>query len=155
MDAAFFSDETWPRFGRTTLGENRTLDLLQLSELTTTAVERRAIEIFNRWDQRALDLPAPDHRQVFDWVFRENRLAEGSFPALGRTINPRDLRCPLFVLAGEQDAIAPPAQAFAAAQLVRASEIETALVPCGHLALFMGRKTLETEWPRVAQWLSK
>ena len=40
-------------------GENRTLDSLQLSESTTTGVERRAIEIFNRWDQRALDLPAP------------------------------------------------------------------------------------------------
>lgn len=140
----------WPRDFD---GEKRAFEALQISEPATPEAERRAIEIFNRWDERAFDLPAPYYRQVFDWLFRENRLASGSFPALGRKIDPRDLRCPLFLLAGEQDAITPLAQAFAAANLVHASEIETALALCGHLALFMGRKTLETEWPRIAKWL--
>jgi polyhydroxyalkanoate synthase subunit PhaC len=34
-------------------------------------------------------------------------------------------------------------------------EIETALAPCGHLALLMGRRSLTEEWPRIAQWLAK
>jgi len=141
----------WPREPD---DEKRAFDALQISEPATTETERRATEIFNRWDERTLDLPAPYYRQVFDWLFRENRLASDSFPALGRMIDPRDLRCPLFVLAGEQDSIAPAAQAFAA-NLVGANDTETALAPCGHLALFMGRKTLETEWPRIAKWLLK
>jgi poly(3-hydroxyalkanoate) synthetase len=64
---------------------------------------------------------------------------------------------PLFLLAGERDDIAPPAQVFAAIGLVgaRKCDIETALAPCGHLALFMGRRTAETQWPRIAKWLSK
>lgn len=142
----------WPR---ELDGERRIPDSLQILNSAPTDAERGAFETFKRWDQRTLDLPAPYYRQVFDWLFRENRLASGVFPALGRMIDPRDLRCPLFVLAGEQDAIAPPGQAFAAAKLVGAKEIETALAPCGHLALFMGRKTLETEWPRIARWLLK
>ena len=135
--------------------ERRIRDSLQLSAPLTTDAAEEAVEIFTRWDRRPLDLPAPYYCQVFDWLYRENRLATGAFPALGRAIDLRNLRCPLFLLAGAQDAIAPPAQAFAAARLVGASEIETTLAPCGHLALFMGRLTLGTEWPRVAQWLQK
>lgn len=113
-----------------------------------------AIEAFRRWDRRRLDLPAPYFREVMQHLFRDNLLAKGAFPALGKRIDPRALACPLFVLAGAQDAIAPPAQAFAVAELVRGA-VETALAPCGHLALFMGRRTLADEWPRIAQWLSR
>ncbi len=101
-------------------------------------------------------MPGPYHREVFHWLYRENRLATGRFWALGRRIDPSRIEHPLFLLAGERDDIAPPAQVFAAAALVgaRESDIETALAPCGHLALFMGRRTAETQWPRIAKWLS-
>ena len=118
---------------------------------------RRAEATFTRWDRRTLDLPAPYYRQVLDWFYRENRLAVGTFPALGRRINLRNFHCPLFLLAGARDLIAPPAQVFAAASLVAASEsdIETAQADCGHLALFMGQRTLTEEWPRIARWLAR
>jgi hypothetical protein len=35
------------------------------------------------------------------------------------------------------------------------SDIETAQADCGHLALFMGRRTLTEEWPRIARWLAR
>ena len=133
------------------------IESLQLSGPPATEVERRTAAIFARWNRRTLDLPGPYYRQVFDWLYRENRLAAGTFPALGRTINLRKLHCPLFLLAGACDVIAPPAQVFAASSLVatRESEIETALAPCGHFALFMGKSTLTEEWPRIARWLAK
>jgi len=129
---------------------------LQFHGAPATESEKNAAAAFERWDRRALDLPGPYYRQVFDWLFRDNRLAAGNFPALGREIALRELKCPLFLLAGAQDEIASPGQVFAAASLVGAQEgqIETALADCGHLALFMGRRTLTREWPRIAQWLA-
>jgi len=144
----------WPR----ELDETSSaMESLQLSGPPATDAERRTAAIFARWSRRALDLPGPYYRQVFDWLYRDNRLAVGTFPALGRRIDLRNLHCPLFLLAGARDAIAPPAQVFAAASLVatRESEIETALTPCGHFALFMGKSTLSEEWPRIARWLAK
>jgi len=144
----------WPR----ELDETSSvIESLQLSGPPATDIERFAATIFARWNRRALDLPGPYYRQVFDWLYRENRLAAGTFPALGRRIDLRNLHCPLFLLAGTSDVIAPPAQVFAAASLVaaRESEIETALAPCGHFALFMGKSTLSEEWPRIARWLAK
>ena len=136
---------------------SRVMDALQFASPPASDAERRAAEIFVRWDRRALDLPGPYYRQVLDWLYRENRLACGTFPALGRVIDLRGLHCPLYLLAGARDAIAPPAQVFAAASLIAGPEgdIETAQADCGHLALFMGQRTLIEEWPRIAQWLAK
>jgi len=135
--------------------ESRVIDSLQLSAPFTSDATRKIVEIFDCWDRRALDLPAPYYRQVVEWLFCENRLATGAFPALGHVIDLHNMRSPIFVLAGAQDVIAPAAQAFAATKLVgtKKDDIETALAPCGHLALFMGQQTLRTEWRRIAQWL--
>lgn len=144
--------ELWPREADKVA---RALTALEL-EAPTTEAARRAIENFARWDARLLDLPGPYYRETFHWLYRENRLATGRFCALGRRIDPRRLEQPLFLLAGQRDDIAPPPHVFAAAALVgaRKSDIETALAPCGHLALFMGRRTAATQWRRVAKWLS-
>jgi poly(3-hydroxyalkanoate) synthetase len=129
---------------------------LQLSTPQTEA-ECAALQSFLRWRKRTLDLPGPYYMQVVQWVFRENRIARGCFPALGRSANLRELRRPMFLLAGAEDMIAPAKQALAAAALTgaREEEIEIAIAPCGHLALFMGRETIENEWRRIAAWLSQ
>jgi polyhydroxyalkanoate synthase subunit PhaC len=139
----------WPR------EQNREQRLVESLEIEPPFDSlRMTIAAFDEWDRRHLDLPGPYYRQVFTWLYRENRLARGGFPALGRLIDLRALRQPLYLLIGERDAIAPPAQALAAARLV-SGPVETARAPCGHLALFLGRRTLDHEWPRIAQWLSR
>lgn len=101
-----------------------------------------------------VDLPGRYFSEVYHYLYRDNALAKGAFPALGRKVDLRTLDHPLFLLVGERDVVAPPAQALAAAQLVR-SKVEKALAPCGHLALFLGRRTLAEEWPRIAGWLNR
>jgi polyhydroxyalkanoate synthase subunit PhaC len=140
----------WPR---EETRERRLCESLQIEAPFDGDAVRGAIAAFEEWDARSLDLPGPYYREVIRLLYRENRLARGRFPALGRQVDLRALRQPLFILAGDQDVVAPPAQALAAARLA-SGPVETARAPCGHLALFLGRRTLATEWPRVAQWLS-
>lgn len=130
---------------------------LQLSAPPANQGEQLAADTLLRWHRRTLDLPGPYYREVHDWLFRENRLASGDFVALGRVIDLCKLHCPIFLLAGKEDVVAPPAQVFAAAALVGAkkSDIEMRLASCGHHALFMGRRTLAEDWPKVAQWLER
>ncbi len=140
----------WPREDDE---EERLIESLQIEPPFSAAEAQRAVAAFRAWDRRPLDLPGPYFREVFGRLYRDNRLAQGGFPALGRNIELRTLRQPLFLLIGERDAIAPPAQALAAARLTSGAA-ETAQAPCSHLALFMGRRTIEAEWPRVAAWLA-
>jgi poly(3-hydroxyalkanoate) synthetase len=141
----------WPREDDS---EKRLIDALEIEPPFSAPRAARAAAAFREWDRRTLDLPGPYFHEVFRHLFRDNLLAKGGFPALGRPVDLAVLRHPLFLLIGEKDAIAPPAQALAVTRLTQGAA-ETAQAPCGHLALFMGRKTIAREWPRVAAWLTK
>ncbi len=131
-------------------------DALQRDLAEESDTGRRLLERFEAWNDATLDLPGAYYLEVVNAIFRENRIAAGQFLALGHRINLRDVAVPVYLLAGANDEIVPPAQAFATASLLRtpADLIETACEPCGHLGLFMGRNTIASAWRRIAHWLA-
>lgn len=124
-----------------------------LSPEVTGATELR--DRFSRWYADTLDLPGAFYLEVVNRIFRENRLAEGSFVALGREIHLERLKVPVFLLAGADDEVVPAEQAMATASLLGGSGavIESATASSDHLGLFVGRRTLAVFWPRIASWL--
>jgi hypothetical protein len=62
----------------------------------------------------------------------------------------------LFLLAEDDDVVAPE-QIFCDRSLVdrRRCAVEKVVAPCGHLGLFMGKRTLADVWPGIARWLSR
>jgi pimeloyl-ACP methyl ester carboxylesterase len=110
---------------------------------------------FQEWYGATVDLPGTYYLQVVNWLYKQNRLAEGKLVALGRRIELARVRVPLFLLAARDDDVVAPEQVFATAHRVGtpASEIETAVAPSQHLGLFMGARTLRTVWPKIARWL--
>lgn len=116
---------------------------------------RMLLDRFARWDRATLDLPGTYYLEVTERVFRQNQIARGRFVALGRRIDLAELRVPIFLLAGDDDIVVPPDQAFATARLLGTPPAaqERATEPCGHLGLFMGRGALSHSWRRIARWL--
>ena len=114
-------------------------------------------ERFARWHGETLDLPGVFYLEAVERIFRENRLANGSFVALGREVDLKRLTGPVYLLAGSDDEIVPRAQALATAQLLGTPPalIASEVAPSTHLGLFIGRTTLAATWPRVAAWLSR
>ncbi|MFK4507540.1 alpha/beta fold hydrolase [Bradyrhizobium daqingense] len=110
---------------------------------------------FDRWNTETLDLPGTYYLQIVNWIFRENRIAGGAFVALGRTVDLKDVKVPIFLLAGLDDDVVPAAQALATAGLVGTPPpfIAAASEPSNHLGLFMGARTHAHAWPRIAEWL--
>ncbi len=112
-------------------------------------------ETFERWYENPIDLPGRWYLQAVSQLFKENRLAKGEFAGLGRRLSLGDIRCPVYLLAGDADDITPKEQVFAAENLVGTpkTEIAKALAPGGHVGLFMGEKTLRERWPEIARWM--
>jgi poly(3-hydroxyalkanoate) synthetase len=140
-----------------TLEAEESVRVLQLP-LACDAAKRRALEHrFREWYAWTLDLPGTYYLQVVSWLFMENRIAEGSFVALGRRIELANLAIPVFLIAGREDSLVSADQLLATARLIGTpeKEIETAIEPCGHLSLFLGRETLTHVWRRVAAWLDR
>jgi poly(3-hydroxyalkanoate) synthetase len=112
-------------------------------------------ETFSSWYENTIDLPGRFYLQAINELFKENRLAQGRFVGLGRPLSLRDIRCPLYLLAGESDDITPKEQVFAAEQLCAtpARDILKAVIPGGHIGLFMGSEALRTRWPQIGEWI--
>ncbi|RXG85322.1 MULTISPECIES: alpha/beta fold hydrolase [Bradyrhizobium] len=110
---------------------------------------------FDRWNTETLDLPGTYYLQIVNWIFRENRIAGGQFVALGRPVDLKDVKAPVFLLAGLDDDVVPAVQALATAGLVGTPPafIAAASEPSNHLGLFMGARTHVHAWPRIAEWL--
>ncbi len=114
-------------------------------------------ERFERWYENPIDLPGSWYLQAIRELFKENRLARGTFVALGRMISLRDYDAPLYLLAGEADDITTQEQVFNAERLVGTpgKHIVKKLVPGGHIGLFMGSRTLRLAWPEIGAWLRR
>lgn len=113
------------------------------------------VEKFHDWYEQTVDIPGVYYQQLLLWLFKENRLAEGRFEALGRQIDLDSVRQPLFLLAAKDDEFVAPDQLMNLRQLVGTAtdRIETMIEPCNHLALFMGHMVLNDAWRRITRWL--
>lgn len=110
---------------------------------------------FDRWNAETLNLPGRYYLEIVNWIFRENRIAAGRFTALGRAIDLKNIKAPLFLLAGLDDDVVPASQALGTAGLVGTPPafVAAASEPSDHLGLFMGARTHTCAWPRIAAWL--
>jgi poly(3-hydroxyalkanoate) synthetase len=131
--------------------------LLQSPHAIGSTAFQRLESRFRDWYASTLDLPGAYYLQVVEHLFKENRLATGHFVALGREVDLSELRCPLFLLAAQDDDVVALDQIFATEHLVGCQPyaLEKAVAPCGHLGLFMGREILTHIWPDIAGWLSR
>jgi poly(3-hydroxyalkanoate) synthetase len=83
-------------------------DGIEIDELACLEEEK-----FENWYENPIDLPGRWYLQVVKELFKENRLAKGTFVGLGRRLELKDITCPVCLLAGTSDVIAPSDQVFA------------------------------------------
>ena len=112
-------------------------------------------ENFERWYEYTVDLPGRWYLQAVKELFKDNAFANGTFVGLGRTLSLKQITCPLYLLAGEDDDITPKEQVFDADQYVGTPQnlIVKELATGGHIGLFMGSKSLKEVWPKICIWL--
>lgn len=140
-------------WGPTDMSSEAIGDVLQIAESSECPAYLEAR--FRAWHAWTVNLPGTYYLQVVERLYKCNQLARGQFVALGRCVDLRLVRAPLFLLAAEHDEVVSPEQLFAVRRLVgtKPDRIDLATVPCGHLGLFMGSRTLERTWPRIVRWL--
>lgn len=113
-------------------------------------------ETFESWYENPIDLPGRWYLQAIKQLFKENRLAKGTFVGLGRRLDLHDIECPAYLLAGANDDITTQEQVLDAAKYLGTpkSKIAAKIVPGGHIGLFMGARTLRDHWPAIAKWIA-
>ena len=118
---------------------------------------RERVERFAGWFEHPIDLPGRWYLQVVRELFHDNRFFDGCFGGLGQTLSVADIRCPVYLLAGEDDDITPPVQVHNARGRLSTppGSIEGKTVPGGHVGLFMSHRTVGDTWPGIAGWMRR
>lgn len=131
------------------------LDAMQRDPGSFSRTDLDALATFGRWAQRKGDLSALYLRELLTGILKDNHLAKGKAMALGRCIDLKNIRAPLFILAGLRDEIATRRQVMNVLDLVGTPKARqrSLCVEASHYALFMGRKVLNHEWRMIAGWL--
>ncbi len=114
-------------------------------------------ENFESWFESTINLPGHWYLQVVLELFKKNLFVKGEFVGLGKKLNPKDIVCPLYLLAGEQDDITPKEQVFNAEEYFGTPThlVVKDLAKGGHIGMFMGTKALTNNWPKIVEWIEK
>ncbi|MDB5652054.1 MAG: poly(3-hydroxyalkanoate) synthetase, partial [Hyphomicrobiales bacterium] len=136
--------------------ERAAIETLQRNPASFSDRDMRAITTYEKWTRHGVQLPGVYCQQMLTWLFRENRLALGTFEALGQIVDLKRVRIPIFVLCGKFDDVTPKDQALSVLALVGTGKarVRSLVATCGHYALFVGATTLTREWTAIASWLS-
>ena len=130
---------------------------LQLLEPVGSPEFTRLETIFKNWNSWTIDVPGKYYLEIVEKLYKRNELASGSLVALGQKIDLSQVRLPMYLLAGSADKVVAPEQLLAVERLVgtQPDSLRHALAPCGHLSLFMGKRTLEEYWPGIVHWMKE
>jgi poly(3-hydroxybutyrate) depolymerase len=114
-------------------------------------------ETFERWYEYTIDLPGKWYLQVVKELFKENRFFKGEFVGLGKKLSLGNIKCPVYMLAGDRDDLTPKEQMFHAEEHLgtEKSEVVKDIANGGHIGLFMGTKPLLENWPRITGWIKE
>lgn len=104
-----------------------------------------------------LDSDVPLAGRLFLDVVRDawpgSNLLEGRMRVGGRRVDLANIDCPVLAIAGEHDALVPPAQAAWTLKQPGGRDAINLRFPVGHLGLMLSRSAQERLWPEVGAWL--
>jgi len=88
---------------------------------------------------------------IVEHLFRDNELVQGKLVVGGRTVDLKQITCPIFLVGGTHDHVTPAEQVFAMAKYVGTdpANIQQYLVEAGHIGLFMGKDILTGTWSEI------
>ncbi|MDA8138936.1 MAG: alpha/beta fold hydrolase, partial [Desulfobacteraceae bacterium] len=101
---------------------------------------------FTQWYYYTQAVPGTMYLNIVKKLFKENQLIQGELEVLGRKVDLGRIHHPLYLVAGQKDDITPPPQLFAAEHYVSSEIVQKAVMPAGHIGVFMGKQVIRDYW---------
>jgi polyhydroxyalkanoate synthase subunit PhaC len=95
------------------------------------------------------------YRQFVKDLYQQNLLVQNKLKIGRRTVDLKQIICPVLNLLAEFDDLVPPSQSEPFCKLVGSTDCESITLPAGHIGLAMGSAAQRELWPHAAKWLAK
>ncbi len=107
-----------------------------------------------RWAAARVHVPRGVYRDVVDWIYQRNMLAEGRLMLDDSPVRLKRVACSLLLLTATADRLVPPGSTLGLLPLAGSRDVVSMELEGGHETLAFGRKAHETFWPAAAQWIA-
>jgi polyhydroxyalkanoate synthase len=135
----------------------------RLLDATLSSADPLARAIHARVERWALDevpLPVRLVDEILQWLYREDRLCQGSLSIRERIAGPSRLRLPTLAVVNPTDEIAPPASVLPFIEAIPGEDARVLEYPgeigvgLQHLGIVVGRQAYARVWPEIISWLN-
>jgi polyhydroxyalkanoate synthase len=135
----------------------------RLRDAALSLADPAALGIHARVERWVLDeapLPGKLVYEIFQWLYRENRLCLGKLAVAGKAIGPRHLDVPTLAVANTADDVAPVASIKPFLDAMPTREVRLIEYPgetgvaLQHLGVLIGRHAHARVWPEIVQWFA-
>jgi polyhydroxyalkanoate synthase len=150
-----FGNVPWPLMQASFHMLRPTLNLSKLVSMIDRAWDDEFLDHFaalERWGNDNVSFPALAYRRYVQELYRENRLAAGTFTMSGRPARLDAIRQPVMVVSFAHDHIVPDRSATAALDLVASPDRQLLRVPGGHVGAMVSRKAKSGLWGQLSAW---
>ena len=150
-----FANVPWPLMQASFHMLRPTLNLSKLVSMLDRAWDDEFLDHFaalERWGNDNVSFPGRAYRRYVEDLYRENRLAAGTFTMSGRPARLDAIHQPVLVVSFAHDHIVPHASATAALALVSSVDKELLEVPGGHVGAMVSRKARDGLWGQLSAW---
>ena len=117
--------------------------------------QRSAYQSMAKWVADNPPFPAKAYREWITWMYKENRLFEGTLRLRNRRVDLGRIERPLLVVTAGADHIAPPEGTRPLLELVSSQDVTHLDRPGGHIGLMAGSKARAEVWPEIVEWLQE
>lgn len=112
-------------------------------------------ELFERWMNSDVPLAGRLFRELTKGLFQDNLLAQSRLQVGGRTVNLRNIRCPVLNVVGQHDDVVHPQSSLPLVDLVASRDKHNLIFPVGHIGVVVSGGAHRKLWPQVGAWLKK
>jgi polyhydroxyalkanoate synthase len=135
---------------------SRLLDAtISSADLAARAIRARV----ERWALDEVPLPARLVHEILQWLYREDRLCQGTLSIRDRIAGPSRLGVPTLAVVNPRNEIAPPASVLPFIEAVPGEDVRVLEYPgeigvsLQHLGILVGQQAYARVWPEIISWL--
>jgi polyhydroxyalkanoate synthase len=102
------------------------------------------------WGSDNVSFPGDCYRRYIEELYRGDALAKGTFTLSGEPARIQNIRCPLFAVTFEHDAIVPWQSAALVMDLAGSTDKHRLHLAGGHVGAVVSKKAAKGLWPAIA-----
>ncbi len=107
------------------------------------------------WTNDYVPFPADAYIRYIEELYQQNCLIRGTHQIDGRSVDLKEIICPVMTVVAERDQICPPKAATALVTAVGSTETRVLSIPGGHVGAVVGSKAKHRLYPELVTWLKE